>query len=72
MSREDASIVEAKNVLKYQIKFLESLKKHVSGPDLMLKHNAMWTTWVLNKYMQQHMIDDVKRAMDEHKTNKDK
>lgn len=63
--REDASIVEAKNVLKYQIKFLESLKKYISGPNLILKNNAMWTTCVLNRYMQQNMVDDVKRVMDE-------
>lgn len=62
MSREDASVIEAKNVIKHQIKFLESLKKHISGTDLMLKSNAMWTTWVLHKYMQNQLIEDIEMA----------
>ncbi len=67
MSREDASVVDAKAVIKHQIKFLESLKKHIFGDNLMLKSNAMWTAWCLHQYMQNHLIKDIETAMREHK-----
>lgn len=66
MTRVDATVVEAKNVLKHQIKFLESLKRHISGDDLMMKSNAMWTAWCLHQYMQNQLIKDIEKAQMAH------
>jgi len=63
MSREDASIVEAKKSLKHHIKFLEAMKFHLGGTDLKMKHNAAWVAWCLNNYMQGQLMRDVEQAI---------
>ena len=65
MKKENDNVLEAKKSLKYHIKFLESLKTHLSGSDPILKGRAMWATWCLHRYINDGLINDIEKAMKE-------
>ena len=66
MNTEEQNIKEAKNSIKYHIKFCQSLLKHVSGSDEQLKLRAMYATWCLHRYINDQLIDDIEKANRDH------
>ncbi len=65
MSKSQGNVYEAKQSIKYHIKFLQSLKSHISGSDKVLKSRAMWATWCLHRYINDKLIEDMEKAMKE-------
>ena len=63
--REDKSVQDAKKSLKHHIKFFESLKAHLTGPNEVQKALAMWATWCLHRYINDSLIGDIEKAMTE-------
>ncbi len=66
------NIDEAKESLKYHIKFFESLLKHLKGNDEVFKSRAMWAAWCLHRYVNDGLILDIEKAMKEYGDNKPK
>jgi hypothetical protein len=64
MSKED-NIQEAKQSLKSHIKFLESLLGHIKGNNEVLKARAMWASWCLHRYINDGLVLDIEKAMNE-------
>ena len=60
---------EARQSLKHHIKFFESLLKHVSGNDEVIKGRAMWASWCLHRYINDGLVKDIEKAMIEHGNN---
>ena len=55
--------MEAKKILKYHIKFLESLLKHINGTDKIMQSRAMWTSWCLHRYINDGLMKDIENAI---------
>ncbi len=64
-NEENKNIYEAKKSLKSHIKFFESLLHHINGTDEVLRARAMWATWCLHRYMNDRLIIDIEKAMNE-------
>lgn len=64
--QENKNIHEAKQSLKAHIKFFEALLGHIKGNDQVLQARAMWATWCLHRYINDGLIADIERAMQQH------
>lgn len=62
---DEQNVHDAKKSLKHHIKFFESLKSHLTGPDEVQKARAMWATWCLHRYINDFLISDIEKAMAE-------
>jgi len=58
---ENPNIQEAKKSLKHHIKFLESLKDHITKKEEPMLSRAMWATWC-------QLVNDIEKAMKENKS----
>ena len=63
---ENPNITEAKNSLKHQIKFFESLLAHIRRGQEPLLSRSMWATWCLHRYIEDNLMGDIEAAMKEH------
>lgn len=63
---KNSNIADAKKSIKSHIKFLESLLKHIDGNDEAFQARAMWTAWCLHKYINNNLMLDIQRAMEEY------
>ncbi len=63
MTDEKETIKAAKKCLKSHIKFLESLLQHIKGTDEVYKARALWTAWCINRYMNEHLMNELKQEM---------
>jgi len=59
-------------IVKPDIKFFESLLKHLNGNDEGLKSRAMWASWCLHTYLNNGLILDIQKAMKEHGGDNDR
>ncbi len=57
------TIKEAKDILNHHIKFLKDLKKHINGDVPRLANLAIWTTSMLDSYIQKKLMDDVTESI---------
>lgn len=64
--KENVNLREAKKSLKSHIKFFESLLKHIQFGEEQMKSRAMWATWCLHRYINDGLIEDIKKAMKEY------
>ena len=62
---------EAKDSLKRQIIFFETLLKHFNGKDESLKAKSMWATYCLHRYIEDRLIDDVEATIAKHCASND-
>ena len=65
MNKEEQNVYDAKKAIKAHIKFFESLLKHLNGTDRAFKNRAMWTSWCLNNYMNNELMNDIQKRMKE-------
>lgn len=62
---EPKNITEAKESIKYHIKFFESLLDNIRrGKEPHMGH-AMWATWCLHRYIEDRLIEDIEKAIKE-------
>ena len=64
---DNPNIQEAKKSLKHHIKFLESLKDHITKKEEPMLSRAMWATWCLHRYINDQLVHDIEKAMKENK-----
>lgn len=62
---ENVNITEAKNSLKYHIKFFESLLQHVRRGTEPHLSRSMWAAWCLHRYINDQLMNDIEKAMRE-------
>ncbi len=62
---EDKAVIDAKEIIKAHIKFLEALLKHLNENDTILKGRAMWASWCLHNYFNNGLVVDIEKAMKE-------
>lgn len=67
MNKDEQNVYEAKQSLKYHIKFFEALLKHLNGNDPVQKARAMWTSWCLHRYMNDGLMSDIEQAIKDNK-----
>lgn len=63
---ENVNITEAKKSLKHHIKFFDSLLLHIRRGEEPHLSRAMWATWCLHRYINDGLIKDIEKAMQEH------
>jgi hypothetical protein len=63
--KQKDNIVEAKKSIKYHIKFLQALLKHLNGADPILQDRAGWASWCLHRYMNDRLVSDIEKAMND-------
>lgn len=63
---ENVNIKEAKKSLKHHIKFFESLLQHIRRGEEPILSRSMWATWCLHRYINDGLITDIEKAMQEH------
>lgn len=66
MTKEYDTVLEAKKSLKCHINFFEQLLKHLKGTDKVLRNRAVWATWCLHRYINDHLIGDINEAVKAH------
>lgn len=64
MTQEYNNILEAKRSLKAHIEFMETLVKHLNGPDKILRGRACWAAWCLHRYFNDRLIPDIQNAIE--------
>lgn len=67
MTQEYDNILEAKRSVKAHIQFFETLLKHLNGTDKVLRARATWAAWCLHRYMNDHFINDIEKAMEQNR-----
>lgn len=65
------NIKDAKDRVKKHIKFLESLLSHLRTEKEPWISRCMWSTWCLDKYIEERLIYDIEEAMKEQGRDKD-
>ncbi len=70
MTEVKDTIKKAKYALDEQIKFIKLLKKKLNSPIVSESILATWTACMLETYIREQLIEDVKMAMDMHIKNK--
>ncbi len=66
---ENPNIQEAKKSLKAHIKFLESLKENITKKEEPMLSRAMWATWCLHRYINDQLVHDIQKAIEENGKN---
>lgn len=66
MSETD-NIKAAKKSLKHHIKFLESLKDHITKKEEPFLSRSMFAAWCIDKYLNEQLKNDIEKAMKENK-----
>ena len=64
---ENPNIKEAKKSIKHHIKFLESLKDHITRGQEPMLSRSMWASWCLHRYINDKLVEDIQKAMEENK-----
>lgn len=65
MTKKHNNVLDAKRSLKIQITFMETLIKHLNGPDKALRTHAMWASWCFDQYFNNRFLDDIHNAIKE-------
>ena len=63
--KEEDILKSAKKSLKVNIKFLETLIKHLNGTNKSHKTGAVLTAWCLNEYIKKTLAVDIEKVMKE-------
>lgn len=63
MTKEHDAILEAKRSLKAHISFLETLVKHLNGPDKVLRSRAAYTAWCIHRYFNDRLMGDLQAVI---------
>jgi hypothetical protein len=66
---ENVNITEAKMSLKHHVKFFESLLKHIRKGEEPMLSRSMWATWCLHRYIEDRLMDDIKKVIYENSVN---
>ena len=66
---DNPNIQEAKKSLKHHIKFLESPKDHITKKEEPMLSRAMWATWCLHRYINDQLVNDIQKAIEENGKN---
>ena len=63
--KESPNITASKKSLKYQIKFFESLLKHIRHGEEPFLSRSIYATWCLHRYIEDKLMFDIEKAMKE-------
>ena len=63
MTKYEQNVIDAKKTIKAHIKFFEALLKNLNGSDETVKGGALWVGWCLHRYINDDLVNDVKKAM---------
>jgi hypothetical protein len=51
---------------------MQTLVKHLNGPDKLLRGRAMWASWCLHRYFNNQFIKDIQNAIEQNMPVRDK
>lgn len=62
---DNNAVMDAKKSLKSHRKFLGTLLKYINGNNEQLKSGAMFATWCLHQYINNNLMADVEKSIQE-------
>jgi hypothetical protein len=64
MTKEYDAALGAKRSLKAHIDFMETLVKHLNGPDKALRGRAVVASWCIHRYFNEKLMSEIKEMIE--------